>query len=156
MRLIALCAAALGGAAVGDVSHLERWRLGFGALVALLGAGLAWRRPAVRMLALATCAAALGGLRAAVVPVESAAALEGYDGQSVRLRGEVVQPPTIGPAAAQLLVDAQSIGAAGSDPLPLPTATSLVRVRVVGDPATLGGLAQGDALVLEGRLLAGA
>jgi competence protein ComEC len=156
MRLIALCAAALGGAAVGDVSHLEPWRLGFGAMVALLGAGLAWRRPAVRMLALATCAAALGGLRAAVVPVESTAALEAYDGQSVRLRGEVVQPPTIGPAAAQLLVDAQSIGAAGRDPPPLPTATSLVRVRVVGDPATLGGLAQGDALVLEGRLLAGA
>ncbi|HLZ30792.1 MAG TPA: ComEC/Rec2 family competence protein [Chloroflexota bacterium] len=162
MRLTVLCAAALSGLLAGDLGHLDPSRLGFGGAVALLGAGLAWRRPVPRTLALLTCAAALGGLRAAVFPVAPAAdtaPLEPYVGQTVRLRGVVRQPPNIGAATAQLLVEPRAVGPTGRDPPPLAaaagTAPGATRVRVVGDPGTLGALATGDALVLEGRLLAG-
>jgi len=86
-------------------------------LRAWLGAALAWKRPALRLVALISLAAELGGLRASLVPREDiAAALEPYLGLPVRLRGVVVQPPSLGPAATQLLVDAQAIGSAGRDP----------------------------------------
>ena len=110
MWLIALCVAALCGVAVGDVSRLEPSRLVLGGLLSLLGAGLAWRLTGWRMLALFTFAAALGGLRASLVAPDQTSALEPYFGLTVRLRGVVVQPPSIGPASAQLLVDAHGVG----------------------------------------------
>ena len=110
MRLIVLCAAALTGLAVGDLSRLDPARLLFGGLVALVGAGLAWRQPAIRMLALVTCAMALGGLRASLVPAADTATLEPYFGQAIRLRAVVVQPPSLGQSAVQLLVETYGIG----------------------------------------------
>jgi competence protein ComEC len=154
MRLIVLCAAALGGVAVGDVCRLEPGRLVLGGLLAVLGAGLAWRRTRWRMLALVTLAAAMGGLRAAQVPADDTAALEPYVDLVVRLRGVVVQPPNVGPASAQLLVDVHALGPAGRDPPASDNEPQRVsRVRVVGDPSALGALAPSDLVVLEGRLV---
>jgi ComEC/Rec2-related protein len=62
--LIGICAAALVGLAAGDLIRLDAARLLAAASAALLGAALAWRGPAWRLLALATCAAALGAARA--------------------------------------------------------------------------------------------
>jgi ComEC/Rec2-related protein len=70
MRLIGLCAAALAGLAVGDLVPLDAARLVVTALLGLLGALLARRAPAWRLLALAACAAALGAARASSAAAE--------------------------------------------------------------------------------------
>ena len=114
--------------------------------------GLAAARP--RMLALVTCAGALGGLRASLVAADAVSALDPYIGQTVRLEGVTVQPPSMGPAAVTVLVDTRGVGPPGRDPPPLHAASGAARVRVVGDPAALDALTPGEALVLEGRLLA--
>jgi len=240
MRLIVVCAAALAGVALGDVSRLEPAWLLFGALLAVLGAGLAWQQPVWRGVALVTLVAALGGLRASLAHTDDTAGtalIEPYLGLAVRLRGGLLQPPSSGPVATLLMVDVRAIGPAGRDPPPLtgsatasasgsatatasapesaagsaaglvigatsnsaagstsaaatgsasasttgsasgsatgasvgwptdanqgsPTGanqgspTGAVRVRVVGDPATLQELMAGETVVLEGRLLA--
>jgi len=230
MRLIVVCAAALAGVALGDVSRLEPAWLLFGALLAVLGAGLAWQQPVWRGVALVTLVAALGGLRASLAHTDGTAGtavLEPYLGLAVRLRGGLLQPPSSGPVATLLMVDVRAIGPAGRDPPPLTgsatasasgsatasasesaagsaaglaigsasnsaagstsasatgsasasatgsasgsatgashgsptganqgTPTGAVRVRVVGDPATLQELMAGETVVLEGRLLA--
>ena len=72
MALIAICAATLATLAVGDLLPLEAARLVTVAGVSALGAALAWRKPAWRLLALATCAAALGAARASSVAADGA------------------------------------------------------------------------------------
>ncbi|HTD78862.1 MAG TPA: ComEC/Rec2 family competence protein, partial [Chloroflexota bacterium] len=72
MTLIAICVAALAGLAVGDLLPLDAARLLTAAGVSALGAALAWRKPAWRLLALATCAAAVGAARASSVAADGA------------------------------------------------------------------------------------
>ena len=64
MGLIGICAAVLLGVAAGDLLRLDASRLATAAVAAVIGAVLGWRKPAWRLLALATCAAALGAARA--------------------------------------------------------------------------------------------
>ena len=88
MGLIGICAAALLGVAVGDLLRLNASRLATAAVAAVIGAVLGWRKPAWRLLALATCAAALGAARGstaagdglsapAFVAAESSSAMSG-------------------------------------------------------------------------------
>src|SRR5919202_5383889 len=70
MGLIGICAAALAGLAAGALVRLDASRLVATALLGLLGALLARRRPAWRLLALATCAATLGAARASIFAAE--------------------------------------------------------------------------------------
>jgi len=67
VSLIAICAAALAGLAAGDFMRLEAAGLLASVGLSGLGAALAWRKPAWRLLALVTCAAALGAGRASTV-----------------------------------------------------------------------------------------
>jgi ComEC/Rec2-related protein len=164
VALIALCAAALCGLAVGDVARLDPSRLAFGALLALVGAALTWRRSRWRWIALLTCAAALGALRATLAaPADNQSALDPYLGLAVSVRGEVVQPPTTSAAAAQLQLNVRAVGPAGREPSPAepaspalaePASPAPARLRVVGDPGKLGAVEPGTTLALEGRLLA--
>jgi competence protein ComEC len=167
-RLIALCLATLVGIAVGDVSRLEPARLGFAALLALLGALLAHRQPAWRLAALIACAVALGGLRASLVDDEPAAALlEPYYGLAVRARGVVLEPPvlTSSGASARMAFEIDGLAPAGRDPPPGPLGTPsksgdgppslAARVRVIGPATLLEEVAAGDRWLLEGRLLSG-
>ena len=94
MPLIVLCAAALLGIALGDAGRVgEPLRLLFAALVALLGALLAWRHTTWRWLALGACAVAAGGVRAATSEPDRVPALEPYAGQVIRLSGRLVGLP---------------------------------------------------------------
>src|SRR5436305_2080250 len=96
MRLISLCAAALVGIALGESARVvEPPRLIFGALVALLGACLAWRHTTWRWVALSACALALGAFRAATIERAPTSALEPYLGQVLRLSGRLVGAPTL-------------------------------------------------------------
>jgi competence protein ComEC len=152
MRLIVLCAAALLGLVLGDLGRLDAPGLLFGGLVALVGACLAWRQPGWRCLALAACALAAGGLRASTIESRAASTLEPYIGQVIRLRGTLVEPPSLSSSGAsvRLLLEVDAVGPRGHDPPPVP----MVRLNVVGDPVALAPLAAGDDVLLEGRLLA--
>ena len=81
MGLIGICAAALLGVAVGDLLRLNASRLATAAVAAVIGAVLGWRKPAWRLLALATCAVALGAARASTAAGDglSAPAFGGAD-----------------------------------------------------------------------------
>ena len=81
MGLIGICAAALLGVAAGDVLRLDASRLATAAVAAVVGAALGWRKPAWRLLALATCAVALGAARASTAAGDglSAPAFGGAD-----------------------------------------------------------------------------
>src|SRR5438105_3916450 len=93
MRLISLCAAALLGLVLGDLGRFGAPpQLLFGALVAALGACLAWRHATWRWVALATCALAAGGLRASMVATVPQTTLGARAGQTIRLGGRLVEP----------------------------------------------------------------
>jgi competence protein ComEC len=67
MTLIGLSAAALIGIAIADIGQLQLMPLLLTAALGLAAAGLSWRRKRWRMLALLTCAAALGAARGSQV-----------------------------------------------------------------------------------------
>src|SRR2546423_8648693 len=114
MRLISLCAAALLGRALGVLGRFGAPpQLFFGALVAALGACLAWRHATWRWVALATCALAAGGLRATMVATVPQTTLAAYAGQTVRLGGRLVEPIAISGNGAWVRLVLQ-VDAAGS------------------------------------------
>jgi competence protein ComEC len=166
MLLIILCAAALLGIALGDLGRLEPRGLVFGALVALLGACLAWRQPMWRGLALAACALAAGGVRASLVEPRSSPTLEAYSGQVLRLRGTLLEPPAESSSGTSVRfpLEVHAISQAGSDPpappsapraVPAPARAAAGQLMVIGAPAAFGQVLADDEVVLEGRVLAG-
>ena len=102
MRLIGLCAAALVGLALGDLQPLEPRHVLCAALVALLGACLAWRQRAWRWLALGACAVAAGALRASTLEPMPPSPLGPYTGQLVRLGGRLIEPPSLSGTGASV------------------------------------------------------
>jgi ComEC/Rec2-related protein len=70
VALIFISAMALVGLALGDLLRLDVTALLAAAFLAGTGTGLAWRKPAWRILALATCATALGAARASTAAAD--------------------------------------------------------------------------------------
>ena len=108
MGLIGICAAALVGLAAGDLVRLDASRLVAAATAALIGAALGWRKPAWRLVALVTCAAALGAARASTAAGDGLGALAFVGGLSSSApAGRPMGPPSMASSVASLIADAR-------------------------------------------------
>jgi len=129
MRLIVLCAAALIGIALGDIGRIAAPpRLLFGAFAALLGASLAWRHATWRWLALASCALALGALRAVTIEPPLPSALGPYVDQVIRVGGTLIGQPNLSSSGAsvRLMLEVETIGQIGAELPSVPRASPTV------------------------------
>src|SRR5207237_8312209 len=139
------------GLAAADVSHTRGAGgapLLLGAVLAAMGACLAWRKPVWRNLALVACAVSLGAGRGMLV---SDAAphnpLQPFVGGHVRLRALANAPPTFTTTSAHLAIEIEAVGPSGLDPPPPGSAgRASAPALVIGDPAVLRGVAVGAVL----------
>jgi competence protein ComEC len=150
MWLIILGTATVAGILLGDLRPLDARSLALAIVLSGTAAALVWRRPRLRLLTLATCAFAAGGLRAALVATDHAradASVAPYYGHTLTVYAQLVEPPALTATAksARLILDPRAV-ALSAPALP-------ARIVALADPSLLD-VAPGNVLTLRGKLVA--